>query len=75
MKLKKLLAGTILAMSLATVCIPAIPAQAATPGVGSQVSPNAEEREWYFRWYNGRLQKRLWSITYRKWLTEWEYVN
>ena len=32
----------------------------------------AEETQWYFRNYNGILQKRLWSITYMKWLTEWE---
>lgn len=71
MKLKKILAGMVLAMSLVTVCVPAMPAQAATPGSGSEVSPNAEEREWLFRLHNGKLQKRLWSITYRKWLTDW----
>lgn len=71
MKLKKLLAGMVLAMSLATVCIPAMPAQAATPGVGSEVTPNAEERQWFFRMHNGKLQRRLWSITYGKWLTDW----
>jgi len=31
----------------------------------------AEETCWYFRVWNGRTQMRLWSITYRKWLTEW----
>lgn len=34
--------------------------------------PNrAEETAWYFRVHQGMLQKRLWSITYRKWLTDW----
>ncbi len=31
----------------------------------------AEETEWYFRVYHGMHQMRLWSITYRKWLTDW----
>ena len=30
-----------------------------------------EETVWYFRNYNGMAQMRLWSITYRKWLTPW----
>jgi len=25
----------------------------------------------YHRWYEGRLQFRVWSITYGRWLTEW----
>jgi len=31
----------------------------------------AEETIWYFRTYNGMAQMRLWSITYRRWLTDW----
>ncbi len=31
----------------------------------------AEETRWYFRTYQGVFQMRLWSITYRKWLTDW----
>ncbi|HCX62229.1 hypothetical protein [Sedimentibacter sp.] len=34
----------------------------------------AEETQWYFRTVDGRIQKRLWSITWGKWLTEWEFV-
>lgn len=30
-----------------------------------------EETIWYFRVLNGIRQMRLWSITYRKWLTPW----
>ena len=31
-----------------------------------------EETEWYYRITDdGLFQKRLWSITYRKWLTDW----
>ena len=33
-----------------------------------------EETQWYYRNYNGRLQRRLWSITEGVWLTDWEYV-
>lgn len=42
-------------------------------------TPRAEETCWYFRTTDdGLFQKRLWSITYRKWLTDWitvGYVN
>ena len=34
----------------------------------------AEQTEWYFRIVDGRLQKRLWSITWGKWLTDWEWA-
>lgn len=38
---------------------------------GSGEPTRSEETEWYFRTYLGRRQMRLWSITYRKWLTDW----
>ena len=31
----------------------------------------AEQTEWYYRINNGVLEKRLWSITYLRWLTDW----
>lgn len=37
----------------------------------SVVSPCAEQTEWFFRIHNGYYEKRLWSITYGKWLTDW----
>ena len=37
----------------------------------SQSSPRAEETKWCYRIVNGQLQKRLYSITYGKWLTDW----
>ena len=46
----------------------------AAPVTEDIVSPASEETVWYNRIYNGMLQRRLWSITYRKWLTEWEDV-
>lgn len=39
--------------------------------VDSIESTRAEETIWYFRTINGIRQMRLWSITYRKWLTDW----
>ncbi len=31
----------------------------------------AEVTEWYYRNNNGILEKRLWSVTYGRWLTDW----
>jgi hypothetical protein len=31
----------------------------------------AEEFMWFYRTYQGRRQKRLWSITYGEWVTDW----
>ena len=31
----------------------------------------AEQTEWHYRINNGVLEKRLWSITYGRWLTDW----
>lgn len=42
-----------------------------TVSLESSESTRAEETEWCFRIYQGRVQMRLWSITYRKWLTDW----
>ena len=33
------------------------------------------QTKWYYRTYNGREQKRLWSITEGKWLTDWMDIN
>ena len=40
-------------------------------GDSSTVSPQAEQTEWVYRIYVGRLQKRLWSYTQGIWLTDW----
>lgn len=47
---------------------------ATTPAQSSEsqvYSPMVEETEWVYRIYNGVYQKRLWSLTYGKWLTDW----
>ncbi len=41
----------------------------------SIVSPLAEQTEWIYRTNNGNIEKRLWSITYGKWLTDWIIVS
>ena len=39
------------------------------------VEPMAEEVGWQYRTNNGVIEKRLWSYTYVKWLTDWIYVG
>ncbi len=56
------------AASAAPVAVPV--ANDADPDT-STVSPRAEQTEWYYRIYNGHLQKRLWSYTRGIWLTDW----
>lgn len=51
---------------------PEVPVPAA---VGSEIQPRAEETKWYNRIHNGNIEKRLWSITYSKWLTDWIIVG
>lgn len=42
--------------------------------VGDTISTRAEKTEWRYRFVDGKMQKRLWSITHLKWLTDWEWV-
>ncbi|MGX9755331.1 hypothetical protein ACWYRQ_03595 [Clostridioides difficile] len=35
------------------------------------VDTKAEQLKWYYRIHNGKKQKRLWSITYGYWKTNW----
>lgn len=41
----------------------------------SEIQPLAEETEWFVRIRNGMIEKRLWSYTYGKWLTDWIVVG
>ncbi|MBE6034831.1 MAG: hypothetical protein E7222_09065 [Clostridiales bacterium] len=34
----------------------------------------SEQKVWKYRTVNGKVQKRLWSKTYNKWLTDWEWI-
>lgn len=40
----------------------------------SNVSTRAEQTEWRYQYIDGRLSKRLWSLTYNRWLTDWEPI-
>lgn len=76
MKLRKTILALTLALLTALSCVPAMAADAQLPtaaaqAAGDTAAPQAEETVWYTRMYEGRLQKRLWSITYGRWLTDW----
>lgn len=67
---------TALCLAALTFSIPtAASAGALTPIAISEqgdVAPAAEQTQWVFRTTeDGVLQKRLWSITYGVWLTDW----
>ncbi|WP_143436007.1 hypothetical protein [Intestinibacillus massiliensis] len=62
-----------LAVILFTSMTPALAVQLAPRGqvVGTLKSARIEETEWKYRIVNGVYQKRLWSITYGVWRTDW----
>ena len=39
---------------------------------GQEISTiDTEMTQFYWRTYNGKLQYRVWSITYGRWITDW----
>lgn len=48
-----------------------LPGQPVVAESEDTASPRAEETIWYTRTYNGKAQKRLWSVTRGVWLTDW----
>lgn len=67
--------NTVLSVMLSSclVSVAAIPSYAASLSENEGgIEVHAEQTEWYYRTYNGHRQRRLWSITYGKWLTDWE---
>lgn len=46
-----------------------------TTATRSIVSPLVDQTVWKYRMNNGVLEKRLWSNTYNKWLTDWIVVE
>lgn len=61
--------------ALSCLSVMAVPAAAVeipeTPD-NTIITPQAEETEWIYRKKaNGKYEKRLWSITYGYWLTDW----
>lgn len=47
------------------------PATAVADSGDAGIMPLAEETKWVFKNINGVDCKRLWSLTYGKWLTDW----
>lgn len=76
MKAKKVIIALLLSLATILNCAGALAAQAVPPVQPTSVeddgvAPHVEETVWYKRFYEGRWQKRLWSITYGRWLTDW----
>ena len=71
--MKKKLAFMLIAVSLFSTFYVSAAAAELVSEDPANVEERAEEVVWIFRDYNGRLQKRLWSVSYGKWLTDWEY--
>lgn len=75
-KLISLLLAVILCLSLSVTAFADYTAPACDEDSGDRVSvQRAEQTEWVYRIYNGNIEKRLWSNTYAKWLTDWIYVG
>ena len=73
-KILSLLLIIIMCFSFSVVAFADSPTENEEPAFSDdapQEPDRAEETWWYFRVWNGRNQMRLWSITYRKWLTDW----
>ncbi len=45
-----------------------------TTTTDSVIVIQAAQTQWKYRTVDDRVQKRLWSITYGKWLTDWEWI-
>lgn len=65
----------ILMVLLMSVTMLAMTATAAAAEINLDGAEGQMERVeqviWYYRTYNGVEQKRLWSITYNCWITDW----
>lgn len=74
-KLISLMLAVILCLSLSATAFADYTAPACGEASDDSVSvQRAEQTEWVYRIYNGNVEKRLWSRTYAKWLTDWIYV-
>ena len=75
-KLNRILIFTCLSLTLLNSNIMASPKETYISPKNAQRSiiQRIEETEWKYRVVDGKLQKRLWSITQNKWLTDWEWV-
>lgn len=76
--MKRFLSVLLALLMLASISVTAfaeVPAQSNSSSEGEAVineePTRQEETVWYFRIYQGRMQMRLWSLTYGVWLTDW----
>ncbi|MBE5862935.1 MAG: hypothetical protein E7295_08805 [Lachnospiraceae bacterium] len=75
-KILKLILGTLTATML--LGMPVL-AEESSPDKGKveiqEENTREEEFIWIYRTYNGRRQRRLWSLTYQYWVTDWIDVD
>ena len=75
--MKKRIACLITGLLVFITLMGAFPLSVAASGVTGSTSSEeiviqrADVTTRYYRTYNGRLQYRIWSNTYEKWLTDW----
>lgn len=48
-----------------------VPVNISSASDQTEISPRAEETVWVVRKLDGKRQRRLWSLTYERWLTDW----
>jgi hypothetical protein len=70
-KMRVFLLSTILCASFITPCWASNALIPSSEIVLRDVSTRAEVTKWYYRNHEGVKQKRLWSVTYGYWKTEW----
>ncbi len=78
-KLKmRVLATSMVALTLLTVPVAATEVRTEVPQEKIMAASDSKLEnvrgqvfKWYYRRYNGKLQKRLWSLTEGKWITGW----
>ncbi len=75
-KIISLILALALCLSLSAPVFAAEPETWEEPGIEATAEEDGggtrwEETEWYYRIYGDLLQRRLWSITYGYWKTDW----
>lgn len=50
------------------------PRIAKSESIDTGIELQSEDYIWRYRTYNGRTQKRLWSVRESGWLSDWMYV-
>ena len=71
MKVKRIVTIIVLLVLLTSLLPLSVNAAALQSEIVEEEIQRAEQTEWYYRINNGVLEKRLWSITYLRWLTDW----